>query len=177
MLGQTLRVTNWNSNRSTIFLEAFLNQTSTYRNHDILLIQEPGYLRPKCSFPTHPGWNIFTPEGRDINPATARAATYIKKDIDPSTISQVPSSSKDLVCLLLTADTPTLIVNVYNQPNQPDGDHGRTLRELDSVIQRVKAEHSSVDLLLAGDWNLHHPLWGGTEAAQARWMEPISYCQ
>src|SRR5213076_3276489 len=64
---------------------------------------------------------------------------------------------------------PTLIVNVYNQPNQPDGDHGRTLRELDSVIQRVKAEHSSVDFLLAGDWNLHHPLWGGTEAAQARW--------
>lgn len=89
---------------------------------------------------------------------------------------QVPIPSSDLTAVEINiGERVILAVSVYVPPKSP----GDTLQHLMTLIriainsvsaQVMQATGKEVELIIAGDFNRHNPLWGGSRADQSRYQ-------
>ncbi len=128
------------------------------KNYDILILQEP--------------WR-FDENSRAYCPATAgfmlednggRTCFYINKRIDSNTWHST-WHFKDVGTITLqtlTGDTQAAqeAIHIHEAYNSPPRDH-EVIHERGSLSDIEKALHMPEECVLVGDFNLHHPTWGG----------------
>ena len=149
---QELRILQYNVQKSRDVVLASLFQDPRILEYDVLAIQEP-WRNPFIATSYHPLKAHFQLTYLDDD--ATRVCFYINKRIDPSTWS-VSYITKDIIALEIT--NPTLhnklcIINVYNEVVTS------TLSDLGEAIGRLDPDD---ELLVLGDFNLHHPLWSTT---------------
>ena len=149
---QELRILQYNVQKSRDVVLASLFQDPRVLEYDVLTIQEP-WRNPFIATSYHPLKAHF--QLTYLDDATTRVCFYINKRIDPSTW-RASYITKDIIALEIT--NPTLynklcIINVYNEVVT------NTLSDLGEAIGRI--DHHD-ELLVLGDFNLHHPLWSTT---------------
>jgi hypothetical protein len=122
------------------------------RDRQVIAIQEPVYNEISKS--------TFCPRGftllYDPLPAT-RICFLVSKDIDPA-LWTYRQYGPYVAALDLKTTTLTLtIINIYN-PKGP----GPRIAIWPRIAQAI--EEAPAETLLLGDFNLHHPAWGGRQA-------------
>jgi hypothetical protein len=150
MLGhQVLRILQYNVQKSRDVVLASLFQDARVLEYDILAIQEP-WRNPFIATSYHPLKTHY--QLTYMNDTSTRVCFYINKRIDPSTW-RVSFISTDIITLKITNHTlynKLCIFNVYNEVAT------NTLSKLREAIGELD---SANELLVLGDFNLHHPLW------------------
>ncbi|TMI86169.1 MAG: hypothetical protein E6H10_00780 [Bacteroidetes bacterium] len=128
--------------------DSMLNNPDT-KKYTVLLLQEPHWSEYKKSSPTHQAWMLFEPIIKDTQP---RAAIYINKNLNAA---QIILPFPDVVAVQITTrdPKPMLIINVYKPC-----DENRT-ESLHRCIHAHLDMHKFGTIIIAGDFNLHHPLW------------------
>ena len=150
MSAPPLTILSYNLRRSPDVWTLLSNHT-LLRTFDILLLQEPP---PLIDMP--PDWVLLdSPPGR-----RARSVALVRQKWDSNSYAQVVVASSDVVALdLRTGEASVRVVGVYN-PNQHDRDpaeRGKAAREvLPPILESTPAGSL---LVVAGDFNLHHPEW------------------
>lgn len=147
-----LRILQYNVQKSRDVVLASLFQDRWIAEYDLLAIQEPW----RNSFITtsyHPLKTHF--QLLYMSDKETRVCFYINKRIDARTWN-VSFITKDIILLEITH--PTLhhklsIINVYNEVGTS------TLSDLRDSLGSLDPDH---EIMLLGDFNLHHPLWAGT---------------
>jgi ribonuclease HI len=144
-----LRILQYNVWKSRDVVLVSLFQNPRILEYDILAIQEP-WRNPFIATSYHPLKAHF--QLTYLEDTATRVCFYINKRIDPSSWN-VTHISKDIIALAIT--NPTLrnklnIINVYNEVVT------NTLQVLDETIQGLDSRD---ELLVLGDFNLHHPFW------------------
>lgn len=140
-------------------LKCLLAQESVVR-HDIIAIQEPP-VSSDTGWPHNPGGNFWVVyrEGEAYRP---RVAMYVNKRIP---ISKWTESwfSDDVVRIDLEKDgKATSVVNAYVPTRQSEvGDNQ------EGALAKLREACRSEDTVLVGDFNLHHPAWGGSRVRRA----------
>lgn len=179
---RTLSVAQTNLGRGQDTQLSLLNDQSL-RSCDLVLISEPHVFLTNgaiCSH-THTHWTPLWPSQRHqpsgrMRPC--RSMIWMNKITFPHRQIDVPSP--DIAAVLIFTPSPTLSVSVYVPPE--GGPNGvRLLTQVLEIIRhayrRVQRDHTDqVDILIAGDFNLHDQLWGGDQVAMhihQREAEPI----
>jgi hypothetical protein len=129
-----------------------------YQQHTFILIQEPG-INKKIG-------RAYCPRGyRLIHAANlnTRVAILISNTVPVEQYGIVNINNDIQVMRACIAGKKLAIINVYN----PRVNHGQDFyyhQTILEALQRVKREE--YDTLLLGDFNAHHPQWGGSQAAE-----------
>ena len=153
MSAPTLSILSYNIRRSPDVWTLLSNHT-LLRTLDILLLQEPP---PLAVVP--PDWvRLDSPPGR-----RARSVALVRQKWAQSSYAQVAVASSDVVALDLRTGTAgeasVRVIGVYN-PHQGDPEpteRGKSAREVLPPILESTPPGSL--LVVAGDFNLHHPEW------------------
>jgi ribonuclease HI len=146
---QLLRILQYNVRKSRDVVLASLFQDRWISDFDILAIQEP-WRNPHVATSYHPLKGHF--QLAYLDDKDTRVCFYINKRIDASTWN-VSFITKDVVVLEITH--PVLhhklsIINVYNELGTS------TLTDLRQTMNSLTSDH---EVIVLGDFNLHHPLW------------------
>jgi ribonuclease HI len=147
-----LRILQYNVRKSRDTVLASLFQDRRVLEYDILAIQEPWRNR-FIATSYHPLKQHF--QLTYLENTATRVCFYVNKRIDPSTWS-VSFITKDIIALAII--NPILhnkfhVINVYNEVVTS------TLQDLRETISRLDPRD---EILMLGDFNLHHPLWSTT---------------
>ena len=126
--------------------------------YDILAIQE-SWRNPFIETSYHPLKAHFQLTYR-ANPAT-RVCLYISKRIDPSTWS-VSFISKDIISLRILNPRSGRKISIFNVYNEVGTD---TLLMLAEAIRELD---SPEEVIVLGDFNLHHHLWSAAHRDESR---------
>ena len=152
---QTIAILQYNLNRNQTATESVLNDCSKYA---VLLLQEQHFFEFMNSSPIHHSWTLI--ESKPMENHNPRAAIYLNKTILPAnSYEPVLMEIPDIVAISLRHDNiqyPTLIINVYNTKNSSQ------LKELRTYLQKHLRNNTYNGIIIAGDFNLHHPLWNST---------------
>jgi hypothetical protein len=147
-----LRILQYNVQKSRDIALASLFQGPRIQEYDVLAIQEP-WRNPFIAT----SYNHLRAHFQltYLDDAATRVCLYINKRIDLGTWS-VSFITKDIIALAIT--NPTLhnrlhVINVYNEVVTD------TFYDLRETISKLD---SNDELLVLGDFNLHHPLWSTT---------------
>lgn len=143
------RILQYNVQKSRDVVLASLFNDPRVLEYDVLAIQEP-WRNPFIATSYHPLKTHF--QLIYLDDAATRVCFYINKRIDPSTWS-VSHISKDLSHLALSEPTTNKAIHIFNVYNEVGTD---TLSALTDHIGKLD---SSTDVIMLGDFNLHHPLW------------------
>jgi ribonuclease HI len=149
---QELRILQYNVQKSRDVVMADLFQDPRILTYDVLVIQEP-WRNPFTATSYHPLKEHF--QLTYLDDIATRACFYINKRIDPSTWN-ISYITKDIITLEISS--PNLqnrlcVINVYNKVATD------TLYDLGRAISNLDPRD---ELLILGDFNLHHPLWSTT---------------
>ena len=96
-----------------------------------------------------------------------RSLIYVNRRVSTSSHRQLPCDHPDLTAVKIwSADTQVLIFSVYIPPmpvHTPDEASAETiLATIQKIIQDTLQDSSrTTSLILSGDFNRHHPAWGG----------------
>ncbi|GAA5847270.1 hypothetical protein JCM11251_004203, partial [Rhodosporidiobolus azoricus] len=171
-----LTILSYNINRSPSILDHLL-ASPQLSDLDAILLQEPP--QKLASHPLPRGWKAILPTphtSEEPNNDRPRAAILISPLYQPADIRQRPLPSRDLVDVELRVNEggPVRLLSLYNPLLfAPAAQQNRTLRH---VLPPILPSFSPLTpLILAGDFNLRHPLWDprlldppSDEAEQAR---------
>lgn len=149
-----LKILQYNVNKSKdrVMIPLFGNSLSP--TYDILAIQEP-WRNPFQHTTYHRLAQHF--ELSYYPHKDTRVCFFINKRLALSSWSATTHSTDFSTLEIKTKDNRIIhIHNVYN-PCQTSGSSSR-LGEIQKVLQGTR---SNVEHILLGDFNLHHPLWGG----------------
>jgi hypothetical protein len=147
-----ITILQYNTNHSSYKIQTPFLQQMRPEEHHIIAIQEP-WINPRTrKTVTHPGYYTILPDDH-----CPRTAIYITKEI-ATTSWEAICHSGDLATLKLK--TEDLIIHIHNcyNPHRPYTDQGLGTIPL---IQKAIQESEGVEHILLGDFNLHHPKWGG----------------
>src|SRR5436190_10108585 len=149
---KTIAILQYNLNRNQAATESVLNDCSKYA---ALLLQEQHFFKSMNSSPIHHSWTLI--ESKPMENHNPRAAIYLNKTILPAnSYEPVLMEIPDIVAISLRHDNiqhPTLIINIYNTKNSSQ------LKELRTYLQKHLRNNTYNGIIIAGDFNLHHPLW------------------
>lgn len=126
---------------------------------DILCLQElPVHVERFASFRFR-HWNLILPSntGTAGSSGHIRSAIYVSNRLPSDSYSQIPLKTLDICAVKFSFSSDSFcIFSVYNPPSSHSSidDLAAALRDCDPAQQ----------LILAGDFNLHHPLWSGPNA-------------
>lgn len=130
--------------------------------YDILAIQEP-WRNPFVATTHHPAKRVFhlcCPAGSEAGPA--RVCFFINKRLDHKKW-QFKEHSRDICSLTVEfgddqqEEQNVIIHNVYNPARRSESD-STVLVDVRTILH----DNQSSEQILLGDFNLHHPMWGGT---------------
>ncbi len=148
---QTLNIVQYNVNKSRNRVMSAFFQAVDPKKHHILAIQEPWRNPQMPTTVRPPNYHLVYPLRHDT-----RVCFYVSKVLDPDKW-KVKEHSPDLLTLTLSLGSETLhIHNCYNQPPKL-----ATSREQGVLRELPRALDSHGEHILLGDFNLHHPMWGG----------------
>src|SRR5205814_239025 len=109
--------------------------------------------------PIHPAWTLIEPTV--AAPLGPRVAIYVNNRRIPSSMfAPIHFPFRDVIAVAINmelSNKPMLIINIYN-PH--DYNLINPLREY--LQQHIRAEDYE-NIIMAGDFNLHHPLWNPQE--------------
>src|SRR6266480_4892611 len=149
---QTIAILQYNLNRNQATTESVLNSASRYA---VLMLQEQHIFEYTNSSPIHHSWTLI--ESRAMENHKPRAAIDLNKTILPAySYEPILMEIPDIVAVSLRLDRtqhPTLIINVYNTKKSSQ------LKELRSYLQKHLKHNTYNGIIIARDFNLHHPAW------------------
>lgn len=152
-------------------MEALINDEDT-KELDMLLIQEPPHSAYQ-TYVNHRDWQRYQPTldssnttGDNNGLVRPRSLLYVNRRISTSAHRQIHCNHPDVVAIKTwTEHNRTLIFSVYIQPV----DYSRiyeeqsvqeTLDQIELTIQQHTGTSTiPTNLILAGDFNRHHPAW------------------
>jgi endonuclease/exonuclease/phosphatase (EEP) superfamily protein YafD len=118
------------------------------------MLQEQHVSTYTNSSPIHHSWTLIESKARENYPP--RAAIYLNKTILPAhSYEPIHMEIPDIVAVTLQLNKmqhPTLIMNIYNTKNTTQ------LKELQTYLQKHLRNNTYNGIIMAGDFNLHHPL-------------------
>jgi hypothetical protein len=155
-MNRTLQILQHNVHRCKNVVMAQFLRDPEFLKAVIIAIQEP-WDNPYTDTTHHPAkatHQLLYPDSQETG-GRARVCLFISKRIDPTKWRHT-AHSRDCQELELHCNTGKLrLFNIYN-PRLDADNQTDTLDLLEQVLDR---EDSSC--LLLGDFNLHHPAWGG----------------
>jgi ribonuclease HI len=146
---QSLRILQYNVQKSKDVVLASLFQDRWISEFEVLAIQEP-WRNPFVATSYHPLKTHFRLAYLDDK--NTRVCFYINKRIDAGTWN-VSFITKDIIVLEIIHPVrrhKVSIINVYNELGTS------TLDDLRRTMATLTADH---EIIVLGDFNLHHPLW------------------
>ena len=155
-----LQILQVNLHKSRERTHAILNDPDM-KNYATLFLQEQYWSPVTKSSPIHSSW-ILLESKPSIDGMQPRAATYLNKAYfsDAHTI-QIDLQTHDVVATIINneyLEKPLLLVNIYNPPN--NNIFARVHDELLLSIGQLRVQYNSdISIIMAGDFNSHHPTW------------------
>ena len=152
--------------KSRAGMEALINDSGT-QNLDILLIQEP----PLSAYQTHVNhrsWYRYQPTYRG-DEARVRSLIYVNTRTSTSAHRQIPCNHPDVTAIKIWNEQRQILVfSVYVPPI--DMHHIYDVHSMQTTLDAIETticNHSDTPstpttLIMAGDFNRHHPMWSGT---------------
>lgn len=148
MLGnQELRILQYNVQKSRDIVLASLFQNPRVLEYDILAVQEP-WRNPFIATTYHPLKTHF--QLTYLDDPTTRVCLYINKRIDPGTWS-VSHISKDIISVTIRNPHSNGHLHIFNVYNELSTD------TLSILADTMAARGPDEDMIVLGDFNLHHP--------------------
>lgn len=177
----SLRILSVNVGRSSSAQQIALS-TAFQTNADILLVQEPYVFKEISRRITckHPSFECFTPI--DNWSTRPRVLTYSRISNTLSFVQerpyrQVEKGAEDVLILTIKGPSlpPTEVINVYNAPPGTINPGAGV-----SFLVSIPENQFQQNIILAGDFNLHHRLWHPSHPsspstqsdALISWLEP-----
>jgi hypothetical protein len=146
-----LTILQYNVNHSNNKIQTPFLQQLNPKEHDIIAIQEPWINLQNKKTVNLPGYHTILPDA----PAP-RVAFYVSREISTLSWSLIKQTS-DLITIQLQKSQNIQIHNCYN-PSGPISHHNQgTLLQVQEALQAGEG----CEKILLGDFNLHHPRWGG----------------
>jgi hypothetical protein len=151
---RNLKILQCNLRKSNAKTNSILNDPNSAQ-FTLLLLQEQNWSSHTNSSLLHPSWTVI--ESTTVAGQPPRSAIYINnKILHASSFQQTHFPFSDVTAVTITAgdeNKATLLINVYNSQ-----DH-----DLISPLRQYLHQHISAGdyetIIIAGDFNLHHPLW------------------
>lgn len=162
----SLKILQLNIMKSRAGMEALINDQAT-QDLDVLLIQEPS-ITSYQTYVNHRLWHTYQPTHQDDN-IRKRSLIYVNKRISTSAHRQIACNHPDVTAIKIwNGKRQILVFSVYTEPIDLHRVHEiqsmqTTLNEIEVTIE----EHTRnwpipTSLIIAGDFNRHHPAWSGT---------------
>lgn len=148
-----LRILQNNLHKSQPRTQSVLNHPDT-KQYAIILLQEQYWSLYTKSSPRHHSWTLYEPT--TSNNEQPRAAIYTNNDLlSAAQVTQINIPLNDVVAIeIMTKDPqPILIVNIYKPCDK------NIIPELYEHLRTKLAKRNYTTTIIAGDFNLHHPLW------------------
>jgi ribonuclease HI len=145
-------------------MEALINDHQS-QDLDVLLIQEPS-ITTYSTHVNHSAWRLYRPTIQ-TDAVRFRSLIYINRRISTSSHRQIPCDHSDVTAIKIwTADSQTLFFSIYIPPvplfTADDASAVPTLTAIENTIAAaMQNEQRSTSIILSGDFNRHHPMWGG----------------
>jgi hypothetical protein len=176
MLETNLRILQLNIMKSGPRMEALINDHQT-QNLDVLLIQEPSITTYQTHV-NHSAWRLYRPT-LETGTDRFRSLIYVNQRISTSSHRQVLCDHPDIAAVKIwTADTQLLLFSVYIPsvplctPDEASPEPAFTAIQ-NTITAALRDGRRSTSVVLAGDFNRHHPTWGGNHI-QPRLIEEAS---
>jgi endonuclease/exonuclease/phosphatase (EEP) superfamily protein YafD len=157
-------------------MEALINDPQT-QNLDILLIQEP----PLTAYNTHinhSAWHLYQSTCQEDNPKK-RSLLYVNRRISTASHRQIKCNHPDVTAIKMwTMKRQMLIFSVYvptTNHSQPMDEVSiqAMLEEIEACIQQaIETTDKPTTIIMAGDFNRHHPMWSKTASTMSRSSTP-----
>ncbi|PIA82976.1 hypothetical protein CB0940_12191 [Cercospora beticola] len=149
---ETINIIQYNVHKSKDQVMRALNAVLRPDYHHIVAIQEP-WRNPRMHTTIRPAnYELAYPSN-----AKTRACFYVSKHLDAQRW-KITERSPDLITLSIELEDRKLhIHNCYNEPPRSTTSQARGVLDLLPAALAEPGEH-----LLVGDFNLHHPFWGGS---------------
>jgi hypothetical protein len=146
-------------------MEALINDPQT-KDLDILLIQEPSITTYRTHV-NHSAWRLYRPTTQ-TDAVRFRSLVYVNRRISTSSHRQIPCDHPDGTAIKIwSADFQILIFSVYIPPvplfttdNAPASPALIAIQN--TITTATQIEQRSISIILSGDFNRHHPMWGGS---------------
>ena len=144
-----LRILQYNVQKSRDIVLASLFEDPKVLEYDILAIQEPwrNPFRATTYHPLKAHYNLTY-----LAETTTRVCFYIHKRINPGSWN-VQYISKDIISVKVLnphTNSSIQIINIYNEVGTDT---------LATLAETIRALGSNPEIVVLGDFNLHHPLW------------------
>ncbi|KAJ5138858.1 uncharacterized protein N7515_003706 [Penicillium bovifimosum] len=176
MLEKNLRILQLNMMKSGPRMEALINDPQSLEL-DVLLIQEPSITTYRTHI-SHSAWRLYRPTTQ-TDAVRFRSLLYVNRRISTSSHCQLPCDHPDVAAIKIwTADSQTLVFSVYIPPVPLfTGDDSSALPALtaiqNSITTATQHEQRATSIIVSGDFNRHHPMWGNNYIAP-RFIEDAS---
>jgi hypothetical protein len=176
MLETNLRVLQLNIMKSGPRMEALINDHKS-QNLDVLLIQEPSITTYRTHV-NHSSWRLYRPT-TDTDAIRFRSLIYVNRRVSTSAHRQILCDHPDIAAIKIwTSDSQILFFSVYI-PSIPlcTDDEAQAEPALtaiqNTITTALRDDQRSTSIVLSGDFNRHHPMWGGNHI-QSRFIEDAS---
>jgi Endonuclease-reverse transcriptase/Reverse transcriptase (RNA-dependent DNA polymerase) len=153
LVNHELRILQNNLHKCQSRLHSILNDCDT-KQYAILLLQEQYWSLYTESSLRHPSWTLYEPTTR--NNEQPRSSIYINNNLlSAAQITHIDLPLSDVTAIeLATKDQHLmLIVNVYKPCDK------NIIPELHEHLRAKLAARSYTTIIIAGDFNCHHPCW------------------
>src|SRR5436190_1710585 len=149
-----LNITQYNLRKNLSRTHSILSDPSS-SNYAMLIIQEQHWSEYTESAPIHGTWTLIESESYpNRNP---RSAIYINNHIlDTSAFRIIAFPFPDVTAVAINTTNnskPTLVIKVYNPGDE------NLITPLNEYLQQNIDPSQYHSIIIAGDFNLHHPLW------------------
>ncbi|CDO74892.1 hypothetical protein BN946_scf184461.g4 [Trametes cinnabarina] len=159
-LASGMRVFNLNCRRSPEVVLSVLNSMDPSR-WDVLCLQEPPiHIADRAGFRS-PHWNLLLPgtPGQRDSPAP-RSVIYVSNRLPSDSYTQIPLTTYDICAIHFSFSSFSFsLFSIYNPPGSVS-----SVTMLRTILSDPALPPSP--RLLCGDFNLHHPLWSGTDSPE-----------
>jgi hypothetical protein len=157
-------------------MEALINDPRS-QDLDVLLIQEPSFTTYRTHV-NHSAWRLYRPTAQ-LDADRFRSLIYVNRRISTSSHRQISCDHPDIAAIKIwTANSLILLFSIYIPPAPLyTGDDASALPALttiqSSIVAATQNEQRSTSIIISGDFNRHHPMWGGNHIAP-RFIEDAS---
>ena len=145
-----------NLHKSKTRTQGILNNASSEK-FDILLLQEQYWSEYNNSSLSHQSWTLIQPA--IIGDIPPRSVIYINnKRLSTQAFTEKLTTIPDTTAIEIMNphNKPTFIMNIYNP-------HQSNLTSLRTYLRHQLRPDKYHIIIIAGDFNLHHPLWNPSE--------------
>src|SRR5579859_685511 len=157
MLANNELILQNNLHKSKERTHGILNDPDT-KEYAILFLQEQYWSDFTKSSPIHHSWSLYEPP--TVNSKQPCTAIYINNDhLTNAQTTQGHTPLTDVTAVRITTQStgPLLVVNIYNPCDEP------IILELHSFLREHVSRQKYDTVIMAGDFNCHHPLWNPRE--------------